>query len=368
MFVICLFNYKINQEREDLRLEITFLIGNGFDVGVGLKSKFSNYFNKYIAESKDKSVSLKGLADSIDSSRAEWSYFEKELGNYTEKFDKNNYKVFLEQIKDFEKGFIAYLKEEETKLCFDAKEKISQKMIKALTSFCVIPNLPNESNDTFRGIFTERNRETRTYNFISFNYTSVLEKCLDTISNKTVNKRTIGGNEYVDKIGEIAHVHGYIDNAPIMGVNDIEQIKNKELANINRFSKYIVKPTLNKLLRLMFDSNATRIINKSSIICVYGMALGETDKKWWNYILSWLNNSSDRQLVLFVYDNEFSVSSQFDWLEKEDEIIDKLDSFCVDKKINVNILRPRIHLAVHKNIFEMDLTKSGIKEKELIEV
>lgn len=35
-------------------MNITFFIGNGFDVGMGLHSKFSDYFPRYIEESANK--------------------------------------------------------------------------------------------------------------------------------------------------------------------------------------------------------------------------------------------------------------------------------------------------------------------------
>lgn len=35
-------------------MNITFLIGNGFDVGMGMKSRFSDFFPKYCADSIDK--------------------------------------------------------------------------------------------------------------------------------------------------------------------------------------------------------------------------------------------------------------------------------------------------------------------------
>lgn len=76
-------------------MNITFLIGNGFDVGMGLKSKFSDYFPIYIEESKEKDNSIKALADDIEINRAEWSYFEKKLVNTLRSFRLKIKKIFL---------------------------------------------------------------------------------------------------------------------------------------------------------------------------------------------------------------------------------------------------------------------------------
>ena len=165
------------------------------------------------------------------------------------------------------------------------------------------------------------------------------------------------GSGYVDKIGKIVHIHGYKDKAPLMGVNDVSQIKNKELAQDNKFIRYIVKPLFNKANRTNYDKEASAIISNSHIICIYGMALGETDKDWWKLILRWLGAESNRQLIVFDYDDKYDESSQFDFLDKEDLIIDKFSEFVKEEKIDVESLRPRIHIAIHKNIFELNLSK-----------
>ena len=151
-----------------------------------------------------------------------------------------------------------------------------------------------------------------------------------------------------------------------MGVNDVTQIKNKELANDKRFVKFIVKPLLNKANRTNYDKKASDLISNSHIICIYGMALGETDKDWWKLVLRWLNSDSNRQLVVFDYDEDYNESTQFDFLLKEDSIIDKLAQYGEEEKINVETLRLRIHIAVHKNIFELNLrTKESEVEQEV---
>jgi len=98
------------------------------------------------------------------------------------------------------------------------------------------------------------------------------------------------------------------------------------------------------------------------------MSLGETDKDWWNRVLTWLNANSSRQLVIFVYDKDFRMSTHLDWIEKEDSIIDRLAEFPSDKKFDIESLRSRIHIAVQKNIFELDLRRHLEEERLLQEL
>ena len=51
------------------------------------------------------------------------------------------------------------------------------------------------------------------------------------------------------------------------------------------------------------------------------------------------------------------------WLEKEDALIDKLSQYSTG--VDVEKLRSRIHIAVHKNIFEIDLAKQKREVYEL---
>lgn len=348
-------------------MNITFLIGNGFDLGLGVRSKFTDFFPKYVKKSVNKKEDIKNLSEQIGANYDTWSDFETQMGRYTAEFNKDNKHLYPAQFRDFETEFVSYLKEEEEKLSFDESEKIAQMMIGSLTNFYSRSNIRDGSYNTINKIMVENSGYGRIYNFITFNYTYTLENCLKTIPDGIVKSRKKNGSVITDKVGKIVHVHGTIDNAPIMGVNDTSQIANKELAEDERFIRYLVKPTLNMLHRTNQDSDASSLISSSDIVCIYGMALGATDKRWWEKVLGWLSSGSERQLVIFDYDPNFSESSQFDWIDKEDSILDKLSQYVQGTQIDVEKLRPRIHIAVHKNIFEMNLRKETTASKSTVE-
>lgn len=343
-------------------MNITFLIGNGFDVGIGMKSKFKCFFPIYQKQSKGKPERIRQLSEEIGADHDTWADFEAELGRYTIKFNKDTKQDFVDQIKDFEKDFIMYLQGEEDSLDFDKGKDIESIITNALQEFYSDAILAPESRDTIKAVFKVNSSDYHSYNFVNFNYTNALEKCLEKIPQKIVCKRKYGGSDRSDKIGTIVHVHGKCDLHPIIGVNDASQIANKELAEEISFTRYFVKPSLNELLRQGNDINATNLITQSKIICVYGMALGATDKKWWQLLVNWLAENSSRQLVIFDYDEKYTTSTPFEWLEKEDSIIEKFDVYNSNSKIKVESLRKRIHVAVHKNIFAMDIPRKNKDE------
>ena len=338
-------------------MNITFLIGNGFDIGLGLKSCFKDFFPVYKNYFKDNGIAENELVKSIKDDENKWAYFEKQLGPFTKEFNPETLKLFKEQLKAFELKFVDYLTEQQLCLDYNDKEKISKSMISALSGYYNSSHLHTESAEMIQGIYNLFNGENHTYNFINFNYTDCLEKCLATIPDKTIRLRKHGSQDRYDKIGKVVHIHGYLHKNPIMGINDCNQIENEDLRSNARFAKCIVKPLQNDAIRMNYDVQATNVINNSTIICIYGMSLGETDKKWWITIMNWLLKDSKRQLIIFDYDKEFRESSQFDWTDKEDQIIDKFKSFYENEELIENN-RKRIHLSINNNIFSIDLTKA----------
>lgn len=77
-----------------------------------------------------------------------------------------------------------------------------------------------------------------------------------------------------------------------------------------------------------------------------------------------MSTNTNKDLIIYDYDDKYSQKSQFSWPQKEDSIIDKLSELTKDTKIDVEQLRSRIHIAVHKNIFEMDLTKKDSQDEQ----
>lgn len=76
-------------------MNITFMIGNGFDVGIGLKSKFKDFFPIYKILSEDKDEQIKKFSEDINKDIDTWADFEKELGVYTTQFTKKQNKFLL---------------------------------------------------------------------------------------------------------------------------------------------------------------------------------------------------------------------------------------------------------------------------------
>ena len=63
-------------------MNITFMIGNGFDRNLGLKTTYSDFIQWY-KETPAKTETLKEFREYINDNEELWSAAEEELGRYT---------------------------------------------------------------------------------------------------------------------------------------------------------------------------------------------------------------------------------------------------------------------------------------------
>ena len=70
---------------------------------------------------------------------------------------------------------------------------------------------------------------------------------------------------------------------------------------IHQHVHLVIKQQANESYQENTDTKAQQILQNSTIIYIYGMSLGETDKLWWNRICTWLRGSDARHLIIQNY-------------------------------------------------------------------
>ena len=139
----------------------------------------------------------------------------------------------------------------------------------------------------------------------------------------------------------------------VLGVNDKNQIANKNFQRDIEKKELLIKEEINKSYKNSRIQEARAAIDDSSVICVFGMSIGETDKMWWQYIAKWLQGSEARKLVIFARDSEVARNSKYTNKCKRDmtERIKKNGDL-----IGVwNQVESRIHVEVNADIFSFEL-------------
>ena len=327
-------------------MNITFLIGNGFDIGFGLNTKYSHFYDHY--EGMKKEDGVPSLKEEINKDIKNWSDFEKAFGDYSKNFKKEQKEYYLQQFEDFVEKFNIYLEEEEKRFEIETSGLIP-KMRKSFTEFY------NIRTDDKRAIQTQYDRfgDVRIYNYISFNYTNCLDRSISSLAtslkHNPINRIAIG---------EVVHIHGYITENMIMGVNDTNQIGNKDFADDDEVVNEIVKPIENTIAKMSYDRRTTDLINSSNVICIYGMSIGETDRKWWKLIANRLVSDKNCQLVILSYDNKYSTKFVHKYNKMTRKIMDtflELSNLPSEKRKSIE---PQIHIEMNHNIFEIKAVKS----------
>lgn len=351
-------------------MKYTYLIGNGLDLNIGLKTSFVDFFKSYCKISVGDKKLLKLFKKEISKNVSLWSDFECQMGRFTLKVypcGKLNVSDYSYCIENFRNSLIEYLLKEERKINSNFINKCSHISARAIEY--PFQFMRKGSRNELENYISKYVSESIEYNFIVFNYTHTFEDFLTPFGYNVIGDRddsprhwTEEDNEdsvVFDKIGKVIHVHGELGNAILLGVNDYTQVFNTNLIKNKKFIYNYVKPISNKVLNEQQDKETRKIISESDLIFIYGMSLGESDKIWWKQIMKWLLNNieNDREhfLIVFWYDGSMSRNNPLDNIKCQKKIIERMLSFCPDIDLKKKeYVSNHIYTSLNSNIFKLD--------------
>ena len=333
-------------------MNITFLIGNGFDRNLGLNTTYSEFVQDY-KKIKPKTDILKKFHTYINENEELWSSAEIAIGKYTKELEAGAAVAFAECYTDFCEKLAQYLKEQMQHIDYDDSQ---EKILNAFSNLNkIIQSFPTQERDALNTLYKNRGGEQITFNFICYNYTDTLDQCISVIKNEP---NVLGSHKYGNQvlnhlIGQICHVHGTVDNEMVFGVNDESQISKLDVFDCedgDLYKNMLIKIQANASFLENTDANASQLIKNSQLIYIYGMSIGETDKLWWDRICTWLSGSGERHLIVQKYDMPVKTVIQLPYQLAERRArrnITKYSSLDDNKKNNIE---SRIHIT-GENIF-----------------
>lgn len=283
-------------------MNITFLIGNGFDINLGLRTTFKEFVTHYRSNTENDSPLIKEFKKIISENEPLWSNAEIEFGRYTSYFNgvTRTATDFYTCYDDFCKALAEYLDDEENKLYYESlKDELNDRFGKAIMNF--YSGFRENQQQRIMEAMSQMNGEI-TFNFIVFNYTTTVDECVATVKRRpaVLGNRVIGNIAHDNKIGKIIHVHGCTCKDMVLGVNDESQIANKALFSglEEEYINQMIKVKANELNEENTDQKAHSILQSSDIIYIYGMALGQTDALWWKRIYKIMNTKGTVHLII----------------------------------------------------------------------
>ncbi len=337
-------------------MNITFLIGNGFDLACGLKTRYIDVYKKY-CETESANENIRNFKKSIlEDKEINWTDFEMALPKWGEKL--NNFSNFRECIVDFTSFLDDYLKEQEEMITLEEnKAKVAEKIkidLYQLYRYCL-----QSSRKTLLALVKNTNEDVNC-RFITFNYTNTLEKCLSTISTSIPK-----GNHTVYRCFQPLHIHGKSQNGIILGLDNAELYKDIPCSNMMELKNLIDKVHINNR-HSDVTQNALTLLKESRIIVIFGWSMGDSDSYWVNNIKEIFSKNSN---VHLVYSPFYSKPANKKIVS---EILNREDfqkEFIADKFGIPENQRNRVHIITEHNYlnFEFLTTKDG-EESELATV
>lgn len=328
-------------------MNVTFMIGNGFDLRIGMKTRFVDMYEEYVTSDSatDNIRHFKAVLKADAPNYTTWGDFEMAMAWRIKDFETEE--DFIECLRDFKQHMKAHLQHEQysfenalhiNQVVF---KKCSDEIMRSLAEFYreLTPNVVNEIDRLREG-------SSLSYRFVSFNYTSVFDYLLP---------------KYY---GEVIHIHGTLDEGASVGIDNIEQIAEPPFTITKKFKRAFIKTFFNESYNKKRLQKAEQIIEDSDIICVYGMSLGQSDFSWITKLKNWLLADERHHLIYFVYDEQEFDKFNWDAImdEEEDRIATLLGKIC-DNQNDMNNIFNQIHIPVCYDIFGVkDILKNAENE------
>ena len=182
-------------------MNITFLIGNGFDINLGLKTRYVDFYDYYQKHASEHSMILQLIRD--DKNKEKWADLELALGEKLKEINAVNVDSFMDAHAELDSLLIDYLEEEQKKYTIETmKDEIVTELIRSLQEFT--EELSAEEQRSYQATFDADKNESLHYNFITFNYTDILDEIIKKVkstkpdlgTHRAINglskKRTLG--------------------------------------------------------------------------------------------------------------------------------------------------------------------------------
>lgn len=270
-------------------MNVAFLIGNGFDLNLDLKTSYHDFYKYYLSQDSSAEKSINDLRNNINQDIETWSDLELQLGKYTSK---------LQSLGDFDKAFFDIISHLSSYLQ-TVQDEIDFSLFDSTVLFNDLINAErvlsqSEQNDLnlFSGKWSSQPIDIK---LLTFNYTQTIEKIVgDNITGLEIGNK--GGRKVY--LRGIEHIHQYIGQNLVLGVNDVDQIENQELRQSQEVVESIVKPIHNQEQGHTRDNYCIQVISAANLIFIFGSSLGETDKFWWEKVGKRLRE--DCRLVIFT--------------------------------------------------------------------
>ena len=300
-------------------MNVLYLIGNGFDLRLGLPTRYADFLEFYKGKSpklgadrrrqeeaikKYKENFFAEMAEREGRGEEQWKDLEIALGEFTTAFG-DDADGFCDFYEDMNRSLEAYLSQ------YNSFEPTPEEVEKFREDL-IYP---------YRYLKQKEEKKLRTLTIaqawyidvISFNYTSSFEcLCQDAL---LVGERNYpeGYSGHSVIYQGVKHVHGSLGEGGILlGVDHGEQITNEQYRKNDDVADLLLKPQANEGRGTLVDEECLSLIAGADVICLFGLSLGPTDHMWWTAIKKRFLDNPEVILLYFHYDPAADSALKFD--------------------------------------------------------
>ena len=279
--------------------EVSVLIGNGFDIGLGLNTRYCDFLERYLKPDYPvRTEAIRAMKNDIRSqfhaektswSDAEIAFGELEFSNYPHK--EGGVGALAECEGDFTGALKSYLLDEDSRFIIP-----HERQNEATHKFCIQLQKLLDSEIAFPPYVKTLNVE-----FYNFNYTPTLDKLLSGDMAALVQTDATG-NKRIFNLAGIHHIHGSLlkDNI-IFGVDDETQISDQDVADASKQDGYLVKSKLDTALRVNELASFRERMSNSDMVVLFGLSYGRSDVSIWRSIFGAMKKNPLLDVVLCGY-------------------------------------------------------------------
>lgn len=252
-------------------MNITLILGNGFDLNMGLPTAYSDFYQYYLKLETPSSTDI--ITKKIKEEPETWADLERMMGEVSAEYFQDS-KVYVEAYENVRDQLATYLKEVDKIVI----PNLENHTIRFFTDILKIGTyLDNKPKREYRNFLLGLDTSKINLSIVNFNYTSTIEKMMNLHDSYEKDKQKI-------VFKQIEHVHQNLNNGILMGVNDKSQIKNEQFRELFDVRSLMVKPFINQEFAADNDTRSFDAIDNSNVIILFGTSLGVTDEIWWSFI------------------------------------------------------------------------------------
>ena len=282
-------------------MNITYVIGNGFDLGLGLNTRYSDFVG-FLSEK------IRGWLSTNEKS---WNHDERRFAEWLEgkivanklefwhdaeeAFGELPFSDFGEQGRDlvqfchslFQSEMAEWIATKNAQFLIPtgSEKEISEKFVDAL----LYGWLNGLSEDVRTEIENDVMNGSVVINILSFNYTDCIEKLLSGAEGTMNDINEVGYLKRSLRVQTPIHVHGKVETGGrsadlVFGVDNAMQVTGVETTANDEILSRLIKERYIGYTRKRTERKARDVLSNSKWVIVLGHSFGKTDGRWWKYI------------------------------------------------------------------------------------